>query len=156
MAASITPILVAGGLIALFYGPPAAIGAPTERSPAMETPPAPTSTPVTPAPVPGIAPDIPTSRVRPVNTSFEVLHLHRFGNCRGRLVVSDRGVVFEPAEGDDTFALKYSDFLQALADNVLTLKTATNTYRLKAADATTGQPLPVRAVFDRIERFRDR
>jgi hypothetical protein len=35
------------------------------------------------------------------------------------------------------------------------LKTATNTYRLKAAAAaTTGQPAPVRAVFDRIERFR--
>jgi hypothetical protein len=60
-----------------------------------------------------------------------------------------------PAEGDDTFALKYQDFLLALADNVLTLKTATNTYRLKAAAAaTTGQPAPVRAVFDRIERFR--
>jgi hypothetical protein len=93
--------------------------------------------------------------VRPANASFDVLHLHRFGSCRGRLVVSDRAVAFEPAEGDDTFALKYPDFLPALADNVLTLKTATNAYRLKAAAAaTTGQPAPVRAVFDRIKRFR--
>jgi len=157
MAASIAPILVAGGLIALFYGPPAATGAPTEAPAAVDTPPAPTSTPVTPARVPAVAAAIPTPRARPTNASFDVLHLHRFGSCRGRLVLSDRGVAFDPPEGGDTFALKYPDFLQAVAGDVLTLKTATNTYRLKAAAAaTTGQPPPVRAVFERIERFRAR
>lgn len=162
MAASITPILVAGGLIALFYGPPAATGAPaanasTTAPGGIETQPAPVSTPVTPARVTAVGAAIPTPKVRPANASFDVLHLHRFGSCRGRLVVSDRGVAFEPAEGNDTFALKYPDFLPALADGVLTLKTASNTYRLKAASATTtGQPAPVRTVFDRIERFRAR
>jgi diguanylate cyclase (GGDEF)-like protein len=161
MAASITPILVAGGLIALFYGPPAATSAPatnvsTTAPGAIETQHA-VSTPVIPARVTAVGVEIPTPKVRPANASFDLLHLHRFGSCRGRLVVSDRGVAFEPGEGDDTFALKYPDFLPALADNVLTLKTATNTYRLKAASAsTTGQPAPVRTILDRIERFRAR
>ena len=85
------------------------------------------------------------------------MHLHRLGSCRGRLVVSDRGVAFEPAEGDHTFSLKYSGFVPALADGVVILKTATTTYRLKVASAaTSGQPAPVQTVFDRIERFRAR
>jgi EAL domain-containing protein (putative c-di-GMP-specific phosphodiesterase class I) len=83
LAASITPILVAGGLIALFYGPPAATGAPATTNASTKAPggiatqPAPVSTPVTPpARVPAVGAAIPTPKVRPANASFDVLHLH--------------------------------------------------------------------------------
>ena len=43
-------------------------------------------------------------------TSVKVIHLHRFGNCRGRLDVSRDGVAFvsEEQDGADAFTLKFA------------------------------------------------
>ena len=73
----------------------------------------------------------------PVRSSFDVVHLHRVGSCRGRLVVSRDGVAFVPAEktGNDTFALKHAEFLHTFAGSTLTIKSATRTYRFMAAGA---------------------
>ncbi len=79
----------------------------------------------------------------PVRGSFDVVHLHRVGSCRGRLVVSRDGVAFVPAEktGNDTFALKHAEFLHTLAGSTLTIKSATRSYRFMAAGANDHESL---------------
>jgi diguanylate cyclase (GGDEF)-like protein/PAS domain S-box-containing protein len=75
----------------------------------------------------------PTSVVRgPVAESFPVVHLHVFGSCTGKLVVTAAGVSFVPDTSKDGFTLKYRAFLYALSDDVLTIKSDTRTYRFKA------------------------
>jgi len=80
--------------------------------------------------------------VRPAvsTTSFAAVHQHRFGNCRGLLIVSRDGVAFLPDEGkekgDDAFSFSYSEFLHSLEDGSLTIKSRDRTYRFKAALAT--------------------
>lgn len=69
----------------------------------------------------------------PELTALSVVHLHLVGSCQGRLVVSRDGVAFVPDETKDGFALKYNEFLHALADGVLTIKSTARTYRFKAA-----------------------
>ena len=60
------------------------------------------------------------------------MHLHRFGSCRGRLDVTRDGVSFVSDEDDDeAFTLKYAEFLHALTDDTLTLRSATRIYRFK-------------------------
>jgi diguanylate cyclase (GGDEF)-like protein/PAS domain S-box-containing protein len=66
-------------------------------------------------------------------SSPEVVHLHRFGNCRGR-----------------TFA----EFLHALSDDTLTLKSATKTYRFKAGGAGADSMSKLHELADRISRAR--
>jgi hypothetical protein len=63
-----------------------------------------------------------------------VSHLHRLGSCRGRLEVTRDGVAFVPDKDADSeaFTLKYSDFLNAMSEDTLILKSATRTYRFKA------------------------
>jgi hypothetical protein len=70
----------------------------------------------------------------PVATSFRVLHQHRIGSCRGRLAVSARGIAFVPEEktSPDGFAFAYEDFLYAVAESRLTIRSHTGTYRFKA------------------------
>ena len=80
--------------------------------------------------------------VRPAvsTTSFAAVHQHRFGNCRGMLVVSRDGVAFLPDEGKekgaDAFSFSHSEFLHSLEDGSLTIKSRDRTYRFKAALAT--------------------
>jgi EAL domain-containing protein (putative c-di-GMP-specific phosphodiesterase class I) len=91
----------------------------------------------------------------PVTTSLDVVHLHRLGSCRGRLDVSRDGVAFVSADdGDEAFTLKYTEFLHALADDTLTLKSATKTYRFKAADSGSEHAVQLRDLADRIGRSR--
>ncbi len=80
------------------------------------------------------APETPRPAVQEL-TFLNVVHLHRVGSCQGRLVVSRDGVAFVPDDktGKDAFTLKYSEFLQTLADSKLTIKSNTRTYRFKAA-----------------------
>ena len=90
----------------------------------------------------------------PVTTSLEVVHLHRLGNCRGRLVVRGDGVAFVSEEGEhdaDAFTLKFTEFLHALSDDTLTLKSATRTYRFKAGGDSTRQ---LRELANQISRAR--
>jgi diguanylate cyclase (GGDEF)-like protein/PAS domain S-box-containing protein len=70
----------------------------------------------------------------PVATSFRVLHQHRIGSCRGHLAVSARGITFVPEEktSPDGFAFAYQDFLYAVAESRLTIRSHTGTYRFKA------------------------
>ena len=102
------------------------------------------------------SPPQPSSRTA---RSFEVLHLHRIGSCRGQLVVSRDGVAFVPQQESkgDAFALKYTEFLHAVADDTLTVRTATKTYRFKAsAAAGKDSDASLRDVVERIGRFRPR
>jgi diguanylate cyclase (GGDEF)-like protein len=115
-----------------------------------------TATPVTRR-ARGSAPETPRPAVRKL-TSLNVVHLHRVGNCQGRLVVSRETVAFVPDEkmGKDAFTLKYSEFVQTLADSTLAIKSKSRTYRFKAA-AVAGKNddgSQFREVVESIARFR--
>jgi diguanylate cyclase (GGDEF)-like protein len=85
-------------------------------------------------------------------TSLEVVHLHRIGNCRGRLDVSRDGIAFvSEKEDDDSFAFKFAEVLHALSDDTLTLKSAAKTYRFKV---WSGSPSKLREFADQISRVR--
>jgi hypothetical protein len=72
---------------------------------------------------------------------LEVVHQHRLGSCRGVLVVSEAGVAFVPdaAESNDRFDFKHGQYLHALDDESLAIKTHDRTYRFKAASNTAGR-----------------
>jgi len=107
---------------------PAPSAAPAVRAVAQPT----RREPVTGTPAP--------ATVQPVvsETSFAAVHQHRFGSCRGTLVVSRDGVAFLPDEGkekgDDAFSFSHSEFLYGLEDGTLTITSRDRTYRFKAAD----------------------
>jgi hypothetical protein len=83
--------------------------------------------------------------------SVDVLHLHRLGTCRGRLELTRGGVAFiASGDADESFTLKYTEFLPALADDTLTLKSATKTYRFKAVAAGSEHRVQLRELADRI------
>ena len=86
-------------------------------------------------------------------TSLDVVHLHRIGSCHGRLEVSRNGVAFVSKE-DDGLRLKYTEFLHALADDTLILKSANKTYRFKAAASGREGGNQLRGLADRIARSR--
>jgi hypothetical protein len=89
-------------------------------------------------------------------TSLDVIHVHRLGSCRGRLDVTSDGVAFAAnvGEGDESFSLKYAEFLPALTDDTLILKSATRTYRFKAASGRRDQSVRLRDLAARIARAR--
>jgi hypothetical protein len=89
-------------------------------------------------------------------TSLEVVHLHRLGNCRGRLDVSADGIAFvsEKEKDADSFALTFAEFLHALSDDTLTLKSATKTYRFKAFAEGGNGTRQLHELADRISRAR--
>jgi diguanylate cyclase (GGDEF)-like protein len=91
-------------------------------------------------------------------TSLRVEHLHRLGNCRGRLVASSLALTFIPDEpqSNDAFSLTPGQFLSSLADKTLTIKSNTKTYRFRTA-AVLGQsddPSLLPAFVANMERFR--
>ena len=86
-------------------------------------------------------------------TSLDVVHLHRIGSCHGRLEVSRNGVAFVSKE-DDGLTLKYTEFLHALADDTLILKSVNKTYRFKAAASGREGGNKLRGLADRIARSR--
>ena len=89
-------------------------------------------------------------------TSLDVVHLHRLGNCRGRLDVTRDGVAFVSAtdDADEAFALKYTDFRDKLSDDTLILRSAKRTYRFKAAASRSGGKNELHELAERIERAR--
>jgi diguanylate cyclase (GGDEF)-like protein len=68
------------------------------------------------------------------STSFDVLHQHRLGRCRGRLTVTPTGVVFIPNDNtaDDMVSLKYGEFIQSTDDKTLTIRSADRTFRFSS------------------------
>jgi hypothetical protein len=151
MAAAVLALLTLSGLVVFFKGDSPASGSSSAPSPLEHAVPSMTSDAAGGSPAAAPA----ASTVKPA--SFDVLHLHRIGSCRGRLVVSRDGVAFVPAEGrDDAFVLKYADFVHGSSDNTLTIRTATKSYRLKAL-ASGGKDddgRQLRAVVQRIARLR--
>ena len=87
---------------------------------------------------------------------MNVVHLHRLGDCTGRLELTRDGVAFVSADkdADEAFALKYTEFLHAMADDTLTLMSATRTYRFKADTSRAATAVHLRDLADRIARSR--
>jgi diguanylate cyclase (GGDEF)-like protein/PAS domain S-box-containing protein len=118
------------------------------------TPPAPRASAFSPSPA---SPSLAAARAAVAQTtSLEVVHLHRLGDCRGRLEVSRDGISFVPEKEKDadSFTLKFPEFLHALSDDTLTLKSATKTYRFKAEGAGGKSTSQLREFADRISRAR--
>jgi hypothetical protein len=88
--------------------------------------------------------------------SFEVVHLHRFGDCRGRLDVGRDGIAFvsEKQKDADSFTLRFGEFLHSLSDDTLTLKSATKTYRFKAFGSSGDGAGKLPELVERISRAR--
>lgn len=69
----------------------------------------------------------------PASTTFQVVHLHGFGNCEGRLTISASGIQFEPSrkERDHAFTLAHSEFVQLFDGTTVVIRSAANkVYRL--------------------------
>jgi diguanylate cyclase (GGDEF)-like protein len=100
--------------------------------------------------------DTPSRPAPPNAVSLNVVHLHRLGSCRGRLDVTRTGVAFvsETDGKDEAFTLKYTEFLNALSDDTLILRSATRTYRFQGVASGSRNKLQLRNLADRIARFR--
>ena len=87
---------------------------------------------------------------------MQVVHLHRLGSCKGRLEVTRNGVAFisESGEEDDAYTFKYTEFVQAVSDDTLVVKSATRTYRFKSAAAGSDNKVQIRELADTISRSR--
>jgi len=59
------------------------------------------------------------------------VHLHRIGNCEGRLIVSETGITFDvdSKAHSDEFTLKHSEFVPKLDDKTLTIRSENKDYR---------------------------
>jgi len=106
----------------------------------------------------GVVVGHPPSVATPVKaqTSLNVVHLHRLGNCRGRLDVTRDGVVFVPAREaeNEAFRLKYSEFLDELSDDTLILRSTKRTFRFKAGGSRDEDKTQLREAADAIARAR--
>ena len=173
-AAAIVALLSAGVLSVVKIIEPASSDpvrppAPTiTRDRTVEPPAAPSAPPVTTKEVARVqAPALPAPRAGASSPSLaaasakvaqtlplDVVHLHRFGDCRGQLDVSRDGVAFLSQHDSDTFTLKFAEFLHALSDDTLTLKSATKTYRFKASAPGSDGTRKLRELADRITRAR--
>jgi diguanylate cyclase (GGDEF)-like protein/PAS domain S-box-containing protein len=168
MAVTAVALVVTAGLMAVvndvrwaFSGPvtppPAVTASTIEPPPAPVAPAVPKNQTVARSAAPAPAPRMPAPRPAAAGrtSSLEVVHLHRFGDCRGRLEVNRDGVAFVSAQGDDGdgFTLKFAEFLHALSDDTLTLRSATRAYRFKAAGPD-GSSTGLRDLADQISRVR--
>jgi PAS domain S-box-containing protein len=65
----------------------------------------------------------------------EVVHLHVFGGCRGRLRLSAAGLTYTPTDpsSKDGFTLAAGSLTPSLQDDTLTIKTPSRTYRFKSS-----------------------
>ncbi len=69
--------------------------------------------------------------------------------------MSRDGIAFvSEKENDDSFTFKFAEFLHALSDDTLTLKSATKTYRFKAFGAGGDSTSKLRELADQISRAR--
>jgi len=83
----------------------------------------------------------PATRVTP---ALRVVHQHRLGSCRGVLIASGTGLEFIPdqdgGDRDHAFRLQRDQFLDAVAEDTLTIRSQDKVYRFKAAPGTGGTP----------------
>jgi PAS domain S-box-containing protein len=90
--------------------------------------------------------------------AFQVQHLHRFGSCAGRLVLSRKGLMFTPEESSskDGIVLTRTELLPSMNDRTLTIRSKSKTYRFRlVADAQAADAnARLRELIEAIERFR--
>jgi len=166
--AAVVALLSSGALLAALIGAGPALG--LSRVSIVDVEPQLTGKASTSSPASVLTPELMAERpVRPsvspvslettappaltATTSLDVMHLHRIGSCHGRLEVSRNGVAFVSKE-DDGLTLKYSEFVHALADDTLILKSVNKTYRFKAAASGKESGNQLRDLADRIARSR--
>ena len=153
VSAAAVLVLALAGLVARFAGQPPPQEGPSPRpaldsaslpAPALVLPSPAPATPSVPAPNEPAPPTAPAatparSTAKPVVFTFAVVHKHALRGCEGRLTVSGRGVAFVPDKADDrardAFSFPYGQFVHALSNDELTIKSMAKTYRFKAADA---------------------
>jgi hypothetical protein len=142
-AAGLVPVVPASGAPTL---PPPV---PASAEPAHAAPAHSASTAGSPSPGAAAAPSAMQA------TSVNVIHLHRLGNCRGRFDATADGVAFvsDSDDADEAFTLKYTEFLAALSDDTLIVRSATKTYRFKAV-AGSESKAQLRDLAERISRSR--
>jgi diguanylate cyclase (GGDEF)-like protein len=136
-ALAIAVIVLAGlasaGLAALFDERREAVPEPPSPPRAAAATSAPTTAPRT-APAPPAVPEAAPPK------SFEVVHLHRAGSCKGHLLVSRAGLSFVPDRkaSSDAFTLKHSEYAHSLSASTLTIRSDERTYRFMG-DGKTSQ-----------------
>jgi EAL domain-containing protein (putative c-di-GMP-specific phosphodiesterase class I)/GGDEF domain-containing protein len=90
-------------------------------------------------------------------TSLRVVHQHRFGSCRGQLVVSRDGVAYIP-DGDelhkDGFRFKYTQFLDELSAGGLRITSNDRDYRFRVAVPSGSDREQLERLTSAIARFR--
>jgi diguanylate cyclase (GGDEF)-like protein len=94
----------------------------------------------------------------PKRTTYDVVHLHRFGSCRGRLEVSSRGVAFVPeqSDSDDGFTLAFGALSHGIDGRTLIIRSVERIYRfnLREGDSASGNAQQVAQISDAIVRAR--
>jgi hypothetical protein len=90
----------------------------------------------------------------PTAAVLDVVHLHVFGGCRGRLRLSQAGLTYTPndASAKDGFTLAGGSFTPSLHDDTLTIKAASRTYRFKSS--VKGDRESIRDLAAAMSRFR--
>jgi hypothetical protein len=68
--------------------------------------------------------------------SFEVIHDHVIGNCRGILRLTGNTIAYVPEKGKDGFEYGYDRCTCALISDNLVIKSGAKTYRFKSATST--------------------
>jgi EAL domain-containing protein (putative c-di-GMP-specific phosphodiesterase class I)/GGDEF domain-containing protein len=99
-----------------------------DPAPASVTGPSPAAADPLPAP--------PVAASARVGRTFEVVHLHRFGRCEGRLVVSRSGLTFVPDDetSNDGVTLSHGGFEYRADRNTLTIRAPRRTFRFTMPD----------------------
>ena len=89
-------------------------------------------------------------------TSLLVVHQHRFGSCRGHLVVSRDGVAYMPEgkEDKDGFRLKYTQFLDEVSGGSLRITSNDRDYRFRVAVPSGSEREQLERLTAAIARFR--
>jgi diguanylate cyclase (GGDEF)-like protein/PAS domain S-box-containing protein len=95
-----------------------------------------------------------TPRVPSPTASMDVVHLHRFGSCRGRLEVTRDRVMFRATGGTSDDAFMLEEFRHLFSDDTLTVRTPDRTYRFKAAGSRRAETIQLRDLANRITRSR--
>jgi diguanylate cyclase (GGDEF)-like protein len=75
--------------------------------------------------------------------SFDVVHLHGIGKCRGHLAVTRSGITFVPDDKSDAnhaVTLKYGEFIQSADDKTLRIQTTKKEYSFRLATEASKNP----------------
>jgi hypothetical protein len=87
--------------------------------------------------------------------SYEVIHDHVFGNCKGTLQATRDKLTYTSEKEKCSFSLEYGDYSYVLEGDQLAIKTASKTYHFKSANAVTEEEnkLQIRDIIQNIAKF---